>query len=197
MSRPSQSARSTRAASLLLPVAAAAGVLIAGGAAVALLGEARAVALAAVLALLAVAVAGAAATALALVVRRRLGELRHLPDLGRRYVTHLDHGTVTQLSEGPGELTVHLSCTSGQTIVLDESGAPDHVTSGAPDLTRWRLSTARLRPEQLARLRAMLAPGTDASVVASGVVQLAGPVQREWRLTTPDGLSVSARGSGA
>lgn len=181
-----------RTAAVAAPVLAACAVLATAAGAVALLGSGRAVDAAAVVALLAVAAAAAATTATALVVRRRLGELRHLPDLGRRFVTNHDHGTVTGLSEEPGTLTVHLACEQVQTVVMDESGAPDHLEPASTEPTRWQLSTARLAPEQVRRLKRMLQPGTDASVTVMGTVGIAGPVGRRWRLTTPDGLTISA-----
>ncbi len=176
----------------LAPLAAALAVLVAGGVGVLLAGPEHMAEVAGVVALLTLAGAAAAVTSLSLMARRRLSELQHLPDLGRRFVTHHEHGRVVRVTEGQGHLVVHLASEQVQTIVMDEAGAPDHMTAGAAETSSWRMSTARLTPPQVAALKEKLTTDDEVTVVSSGVVALTGPVERSWRLTSSNGLVVSS-----
>ncbi|HEY1133232.1 MAG TPA: hypothetical protein VGE77_01525 [Nocardioides sp.] len=180
----------------LAPAAAAVAVLVAGGVGVLLAGPEHMAEVAGVVALLTLAGAAAAVTSLALMARRRLGELQHLPDLGRKFVTHHEHGRVMRVVEGEGHLEVHLASEQVQTVALDEAGAPDHMTAGAAETSRWRMSTSRLTPPQVAALKERLTAESEITVVSSGVVALTGPVEKAWRLTSSDGLVISS-GRGA
>lgn len=149
--------------------------------------------LAALAALLAVVVAAAGATALALVLRRRLRELRHLPDLGRHFVTRHEQARVTGISHEGGGLTLHLASAEVETMVLDESGTPDHVTGGGAGTSRWRIpASAGLSAQQAGSVEALLTDATPVRVVSSGVVGLAGPVATGWRLEAGNGLVLSS-----
>ncbi|MFT4082712.1 MAG: hypothetical protein QM638_09010 [Nocardioides sp.] len=166
-------------------------VIAAGVVPVLLLGIDGAARLAGVLALLAVAAAAASLTAAGLVLRHRLGELRHLPDLGRRYVTRHEGGRVTGISRDEQGLVIHLLADDVQTMVLDEDGAPDHVVDGHAGVSQWRIPAAALGPERTHALESLLADGTPVRAVASGVIGLAGPMTMSWRLEAGNGLVVS------
>jgi hypothetical protein len=146
------------------------------------------------LVLLAVGLALTAVAALALMARRRLRELRHLPDLGRHYVTRHEQARVTGISREGGGLTLHLASAEVQTMVLDESGTPDHVTDGVPGTSQWRIpAAARLSAQQAGSVEALVTDATPGRVVSSGVVGLAGPVATSWRLEAGNGLVLSGR----
>lgn len=143
--------------------------------------------------LLAVVLAVGAVAALALLLRRRLREMRHLPDLGRRFVTRHEEARVTGISHEGGGVTLHVASGDVQTMVLDEGGAPDHVTAGAARTSSWRIpATARLSEQQAGSVQALLAEATPVRIVSSGVVGLAGPVATGWRLEASNGLVLSS-----
>ncbi|TIC81902.1 hypothetical protein [Nocardioides sp. GY 10127] len=181
-----------RAPSPVLPVLAAMAVLGVGAASVVVLGVGGSLVVAAFLALLAVAALAAAGTALALVLARRLGEMRHLPDLGRKFVTSHEHGRVTDISAERGGLTLHVASDEVQTMVLDEQGAPDHVSGGGAATSAWRIpAESRLTPEQRRVVQQLVADKVPVRVVSSGVVSLTGPVATGWRLEAGNGLVLS------
>jgi len=148
-----------------------------------------------VLALLLAACAATAVAALALVLRRRLLELRHLPDLGRPYVVHHEDALVTGLlRDGHGDVVLEVVSGGHQTVVLDEDGIPDRVASGGASSTRWRLpGSAHADVEDLLRLDALLTEQVPVRLVCEGVVALTGPELRAWRLEAANGVVVGAR----
>lgn len=177
----------------LAPLVAFALVVAVGAAAVLVLGVDAAARLAGAVALIAVAAAAAAATALTLTLRRRLAELRHLPDLGRRFVTRHEHGRLTGVTHDEHGVVLHLASADVHTVVLDELGTPDHMTTGM-GTSQWRIPRAALDAERLEGLEALVAHSVPVRVVVSGVVGLAGPVPSSWRLVARNGLVVSAGG---
>ncbi|MDT9592347.1 hypothetical protein RDV89_04675 [Nocardioides zeae] len=199
--RTARAGRTGRTATRTRAGAAAAGaavaVLLAAALAVGVLGPDRAVQAAAFLALLGLACAAAAAAAALTVLRRRLGELRHLPDLGRRFVTHHDRAHVTAVREEGDHLVVDVASEQVQTVVLDEAGAPDHVGEEHVATSQWRMPTGRLSQDERGRVRRLLAADPEVNVVAEGVVGLAGPVEQSWQLRTANGLVLRAKGRGA
>ncbi|MCL8024186.1 hypothetical protein [Nocardioides bruguierae] len=189
---PGPLAGAVRPPSPALPVAVALLVLSTGLAATVLLGIGNALVVAAFLALLAVAALAAAGTALALVLRRRLAEMRHLPDLGRHFVTSHEHGRVTDISSEGGGMTLHVAADEVQTMVMDEQGAPDHVSGGGAGTSAWRIpAQAHLSPEQRRVVQQLVADRVPVRVVSSGVVGLGGPVAQGWRLEAGNGLVLS------
>ncbi|MEI5671891.1 MULTISPECIES: hypothetical protein [unclassified Nocardioides] len=179
--------------SRLVPVLTLVGVLAAGVLTVGLLGVDTSLRVAGAAVLLAVALAAAGVAAASLVLRRRLGELRHLPDLGRHFVTRHEGARVTGISHDEGGVTLLVASEEVQTMVLDESGTPDHVSGGGPGTSRWRIpGTARLSDAQAGSVEALLTEATPVRVVSSGVVGLAGPVATGWRLEARNGLVLSS-----
>jgi hypothetical protein len=146
-------------------------------------------------ALLIIAVAAAAVGALALMLRRRLAELKHLPDLGRRYVTDHEEGRVTNVfTDGAGNLVLEVSTEARQTVVMDENGAPDHVSSDGAAIVQLPIpGSAGVEPEILHRLEALHTDNVPVRLSSEGLVALTGPVLITWRLEAEDGLVVTSR----
>ncbi len=180
---------------VVLPVAAA-GVMVG---AVVLLGVQYGVgtllAAAGFAALILLALGVAALGSLALVVRRRLKQLTHLPDLGRPYVTHHEDGIVTGLlHDAAGNLVLEVAAGARQTVVMDEQGAPDHVTSAGATTSRWRLpGSAGAGAEDLGRFEALRREHVPVRLVSEGVVALTGPMMTSWRLEADNGLVVQSQ----
>ena len=147
------------------------------------------------IALLVIALGAAAVGALALTVRRRLAELQHLPDLGRPFVTNHEDGLVTGLSrDGGGNLVLEVTSEVQQTIVLDEQGAPEHMSAGGAAILQLPIpGSAAVAPDVLDRIEALFAQKVPVRLVSEGVVTLTGPVPNKWRLEAEDGLVVSSR----
>lgn len=145
-------------------------------------------------ALVLVGLGSAALGALALVVRRRLQELRHLPDLGRPFVTTHEDGRLVALGRTPsGDVVLEVTSGSRQTVVLDEQGAPDHVSAGGPTTSSWPVTgSAAADAEQLLPLDALLHEQVPVRVVSEGVVTLTGPATTAWRLEAANGLVVTS-----
>lgn len=151
--------------------------------------------LAGVLALLLIAGGAVAVGSLAVVLNRRLRELRHLPDLGRTYVTNHEDGLVTGLlRDGSGYVVLQVTSAARQTIVLDEDGAPDHVTSGGAAISQWRIpESLDTEPEVLQRIEALFVDKVPVRLVSEGIVALSGPAVSGWRLEADNGLILTSR----
>jgi hypothetical protein len=146
-------------------------------------------------ALLVIALGAAAVGALALMLRRRLAELRHLPDLGRPYVTNHEDGMVTALSrDGVGNVVLEVTSEARQTIVLDENGSPEHMTAGGTTVLQLPIpGSSDAGPEVVQRLEALFSQQVPVRLESRGVVALTGPVLSTWRLEAEDGLVVTSR----
>lgn len=147
------------------------------------------------IALLIIALGTAAVGALALMLRRRLAELRHLPDLGRPYVTNHEDGMVTALSrDDAGNVVLEVTSEARQTIVLDENGSPEHMTAGGTTVLQLPIpGTSDAGPEVVQRLEALFSQKVPVRLESRGVVALTGPVLNTWRLEAEDGLVVTSR----
>lgn len=121
---------------------------------------------------------------LALVARRRLRELRHLPDLGRRFVTHHDHVQVRGVVRDPsGDLVLEVSSLASHTVLLDDEGMPDRISAGGPTITRWRVhGSAQLDESVVLALGQLQDQDELPELVSHGVVTLLGPVPLSWCL---------------
>lgn len=175
-----------------IPALAGAALVSAAGVGVVTVGLASTVTLAAGLALVMVAALAAAATGVALVLRRRLREMRYLPDLGRRVVTHHERARVTAVTADGGAVVLHVAADDIQRIVLDEFGAPDQIDTGRMGVSTWRIPRAALRPEQVQQLERLSTDGGPIHVVSDAVVGLAGPVETGWRLNADNGTEIRA-----
>ncbi|MBZ5737998.1 hypothetical protein [Nocardioides mangrovi] len=144
------------------------------------------------LALLVLTAAAVCVAAAAVVARRRLRELRHLPDLGRRFETRHEAGHITEITKQGDRISILVDSADVSTTVLDEQGTPDHVGPSHPERSRWQVSG--LSVDHLARLAGTAEAHGDVRVVSTGVVGIAGPVTAEWRLETADGMVLTARG---
>jgi hypothetical protein len=146
-------------------------------------------------ALLVIALGAAAVGGLALVLRRRLAELKYLPDLGRPYLTDHEDGRVTGLlRDGTGNLVLEVTSGARQTVVLDENGSPEHIEAGGASVVQLPLpGSADAEPEVLRQLEALREDKVPVRLVSRGVVALAGPVQTTWRLEAASGLVVTSR----
>jgi hypothetical protein len=146
-------------------------------------------------ALLIIALGAAAVGALALMLRRRLAELRHLPDLGRAYVTNHEDGLVTgMLRDGAGNVVLEVTSEAQQTIMMDENGAPDHMTAGGAAIVQLPIpGSADAEPEVLHRLEDLFTQKVPVRLESRGMVGLTGPMLNAWRLEAEDGLVVSSR----
>lgn len=146
-------------------------------------------------ALLVIALAAAAVGGLALMLRRRLAELKHLPDLGRAFVTQHEGGRVTDLlRDALGNVVLEVTSDARQTVVLDENGAPEHVSAGGAGIVRLPIpGSSGADPEVLNRLEALLSRRVPVSLVSEGRVALTGPQLATWRLEAEDGLVVTSR----
>jgi hypothetical protein len=151
--------------------------------------------LAGAVALLVIAAGAAAVGALALVLRRRLAELKHLPDLGRPFVTNHEAGLVTGLvRDVGGNVVLEVTSEARQTIVMDEDGAPEHISAGGSGVVQLPIPGSSVaEPEVLHRLEALLTQKVPVRLVSEGVVALSGPVLRKWRLEAKDGLVLTNR----
>jgi hypothetical protein len=154
-----------------------------------------AVQVAGAVALLLIAFGAAAVGGLALVLRRRLAELRHLPDLGRSYVTNHEDGRVTAISrDGAGNVVLEVSSQARQTIVMDDDGAPEHMDAGGAAIVQLPIpGSAGAEPEVVERLEALFTSKVPVRLVSEGMVALTGPVLKTWRLEAEDGLVVTSR----
>src|SRR5689334_3143573 len=173
-----------------------AGVLLgAAMVAIAQIGMATVLQVAGAIALLIVAAGAAAVGALAMVLRRRLAELKHLPDLGRGFVTNHEGGLVTGLlRDGGGNVVLEVTSDARQTIVLDEDGAPDHMSAGGSAVLQLPIpGSSAAEPEVLHRLESLFTHQVPVRLVSEGVVALSGPVLSKWRLEAEDGLVVTSR----
>jgi len=148
-----------------------------------------------VVALLVIALGVAAIGALALVLRRRLAELRHLPDLGRPFVTSHEDGVVTGLlRDAAGNLVLEVASDARQTVVLDESGAPDHVSAAGATVVQLPIpGSSDPEPEALFHLEMLVSQRVPVRLVSEGVIALTGPVLVKWRLEAEDGLVVTGQ----
>lgn len=162
---------------------------------VAVLGLSTTLQVAGVLALLVIALGAASLGALALVLRRRLGELKHLPDLGQGFVTHHQPAVVTSVGRGDsGDVMIEIASTSQETMLLDETGAPDQVRQQDGGRSAWRIKgSAGMGPDDLARLHGLHLDQVPVRVVSKGVVALTGPVATSWRLQADNGVVVESR----
>jgi len=147
------------------------------------------------IALLIIALGAAAVGALALMLRRRLAELRHLPDLGRAYVTNHEDGLVTgMLRDGAGNVVLEVTSEAQQTIMMDENGAPEHMTAGGATIVQLPIpGTADAGPEVLHRLEDLFTQKVPVRLESRGMVGLTGPMLNTWRLEAEDGLVVTSR----
>lgn len=147
------------------------------------------------IALFVIALGAVAVGSLALMVRRRLAELRHLPDLGRPFVTNHEDGLVTGfLRDDNGNVVLEVTSEAQQTIVLDDSGAPDHMSAGGTAILKLPIpGSVAVAPDILHRLEALCTQKVPVRLVSEGVVALSGPVPSKWRLEAEDGLIVSSR----
>lgn len=176
----------------LVPALLFLGVLAAGAAVPLLIGVSGTLQLIGVVALLALAFAAASVAAAALVVRRRLGELQHLPDLGRRFVTRYEQARIVGLTRDGRGVSIVVDSDQVSTVVLDEQGTPDHIAPSVAGTSRWHVDG--LDVEHLARLQGTAAEHGQVTVMATGMVGLTGPVPVEWRLETADGMVLTAHG---
>lgn len=172
-----------------------AAILVAAVAGTAQIGLDTVLRVAGAVALLVIAVAAAAVGSLALVVRRRLAELKHLPDLGRPFVTNHEDGLVTGLlRDGGGNVVLEVTSEARQTIVMDENGAPEHMSSGGTAVVQLPIpGSAGVEPDVLQRLELLFTKKVPVRLVSEGVVALSGPVPNKWRLEAEDGLVVTSR----
>jgi hypothetical protein len=145
--------------------------------------------------LLIIALGAASVGALALMLRRRLAELRHLPDLGRMYVTNHEDGLVTGLlRDGVGNVVLEVTSEAQQTIMMDENGAPEHMTAGGATMVHLPIpGSADAGPEVLHRLEDLFIQQVPVRLESRGMVGLTGPMLDSWRLEAEDGLVVSGR----
>jgi hypothetical protein len=162
---------------------------------IAQIGMATVLQVAGAIALLIVAAGAAAVGALALVLRRRLAELKHLPDLGRPFVTNHEGGLVTGLlRDGGGNVVLEVTSDARQTIVLDEDGAPDHMSAGGSAVLQLPIpGSSAAEPEVMHRLESLFTHKVPVRLISEGVVALSGPVLSKWRLEAEDGLVVTSR----
>ncbi|MCW2848656.1 MAG: hypothetical protein JWR90_2630 [Marmoricola sp.] len=162
---------------------------------VAVLGLGTTLQVAGVLALLVIAFGAAALGTLALVLRRRLAELKHLPDLGQGFVTHHQPAVVTSVGRADsGDVMIEISSTSQETMLLDETGAPDQVRQQDGGRSAWRImGSAGMVPDDLERLRSLQQDQVPVRVVSRGMVALTGPVATSWRLQADNGVVVESR----
>jgi hypothetical protein len=194
-SNPAKVGRWSRRRSALLPRMALAALLIAAAFGIGQIGINTVLQVAGAVALLIIAVGAAAVGSLALMLRRRLAELKHLPDLGRPYVTNHEGGRVTNLlRDRSGNVVLEVASDARQTIVMDENGAPEHMTAGGAAIVKLPIpGSAAAEPEVLSRLQSLCTEQVPVRVVSEGLVALAGPVLSTWRLETEDGLVVTSR----
>jgi hypothetical protein len=180
---------------MVLPRLLIAAIMVAGVLAVGRIGLDTVLQVAGAVALLIIATAAAALGALALTLRRRLAELQHLPDLGRPYVTNHENGTVTALSRDDlGNVVLEVTSEARQTIVLDENGAPEHMTAGGMTVVQLPIpGSAEAGPEVVHRLESLFTDKVPVRLESRGVVALTGPVLNTWRLEAEDGLVVTSR----
>lgn len=146
------------------------------------LGVDGALRLAGALALMACASVAASVAALSMVLRRRLGELRHLPDLGRRFETHHDGVHLTDITTTADGTVALLATDSARTVVLDESGTPDQVRCEGPGDLKCAVSNTDAR-----RLQHAAEAGAVVTLTTTGVIGLTGPVCTGWRIQTAPG----------
>jgi hypothetical protein len=194
-SNPAKVGRWSRRRSALLPRMALAALLIAVAFGIGQIGIDTVLQVAGAVALLIIAVGAAAVGSLALMLRRRLAELRHLPDLGRPYVTNHEGGRVTNLlRDRSGNVVLEVASDARQTIVMDENGAPEHMTAGGAAIVQLPIpGSAAAEPEVLSRLQSLCAEQVPVRLISEGLVSLTGPVLSTWRLETEDGLVVTSR----
>ena len=194
-SNPAKVGRWGRRRSALLPRMALAALLIAAAFGIGQIGINTVLQVAGAVALLIIAVGAAAVGSLALMLRRRLAELKHLPDLGRPYVTNHEGGRVTNLlRDRSGNVVLEVASDARQTIVMGENGGPEHMTAGGAAIVQLPIpGSAAAEPEVLSRLQSLCTEQVPVRVVSEGLVALTGPVLSTWRLETEDGLVVTSR----
>lgn len=181
---------------VVVPVALGTSLLLAALLGAGQLGVDAVLRLAGLSALVLMGLGAAAVGALALVLRRRLKEIRHLPDLGRRFVTtHEDARLVALRRSSIGDVLLDISSGSRQTVVLDEDGSPDHVSASGPTTSSWAVAgSAAAQSDQLGPLNVLVTDQVPVRVVSEGVVTLAGPLTTSWRLEADNGLMLTSRG---
>lgn len=181
---------------IVVPVAVGSGLLLSVLLGAGQLGVDALLRLAGLSALVLVGIGAAAVAALALVLRRRLAELRHLPDLGRAFVTTHEEGRLVSVRRGPtGDVVLEVSSGSRQTVVLDDDGAPDHVSAGGATTSFWVVSgSADADADRVLPLSELIRDGVPVRVVSEGVVTLTGPLTTAWRLEAANGLLLASRG---
>jgi hypothetical protein len=179
----------------VVPRVLIAGVLVAAALGIGQVGLDGVLRVAGAVALLVIAGGAAAVGALALVLRRRLAELRHLPDLGRPFVTNHEDGLVTSvLRDSAGNLVLEVASEARQTIVMDEGGAPDHMSAAGATIVQLPVpGSSNSEPEVLHVLENLVSQRVPVRLISEGVIALTGPVLVKWRLEAEDGVVVTGR----
>jgi hypothetical protein len=194
-SSPTKQGWWTRLRRAVVPSVLFGGALAGAAFGVSQIGLDTALRIAGAVALLVIALGVAAVGALAMMLRRRLAELRHLPDLGRPYVTNHEGGLVTALSrDSAGNVVLEVTSKERQTIVLDDNGAPEHMTADGATIVQLPVpGSSDAAPEVLDRLEVLFTQNVPVRLESRGVVALTGPVLNSWRLEAADGLVVTSR----
>lgn len=133
-------------------------------------------------------VAATAAPGVDALLRRRRGQLRHLPDLGNRFVTSHDHARITGVAATPDGLVATVTSDASHTVVLNHDGTPEHASTG-----RTRTFDCAVSAQHLDELQPLIAAGTPLRITTTGLVALTGQVPTSWRIEPVDGHPLAHR----